>query len=112
MNRLKFAAASLIALTLVIPLVAGPLAAKPTRQRTAPSASPDARAPQAAFGALAARYLDTLARLNPVAATGLGDHRFDALLPDVSARGRAVSGAAWRALLGALHAIPRSRLSR
>jgi uncharacterized protein (DUF885 family) len=36
------------------------------------------------FAALAGEYLDDLARRHPDAATGLGDHRFDDRLPDLS----------------------------
>jgi len=42
-----------------------------------------------AFAALAADYLDDLARRHPDTATGLGDHRFDDLLPDDSGQARA-----------------------
>src|SRR5262249_43266298 len=48
----------------------------------------------ARFDAIAARALDGMARLSPVAATQLGDHRFDAELDDVGASGRRAS-AAW-----------------
>ena len=41
------------------------------------------------FAKLAADYLDDLARRHPDAATGLGDHRFDDLLPDDSGQARA-----------------------
>jgi uncharacterized protein (DUF885 family) len=41
------------------------------------------------FAELAADYLDDLARRHPDAATGLGDHRFDDLLPDDSGQARA-----------------------
>jgi uncharacterized protein (DUF885 family) len=40
------------------------------------------------FQALAASYIDQVARLSPVDATGLGDHRFDGELDDISAEGR------------------------
>ncbi len=41
------------------------------------------------FAALAADYVDDLARRHPDTATGLGDHRFDDLLPDDSGQARA-----------------------
>ena len=41
------------------------------------------------FAKLAADYLDDLVRRHPDAATGLGDHRFDDLLPDDSGPARA-----------------------
>ena len=57
------------------------------------------------FAVLASEYLDDLARRHPDAATGLGDHRYDDRLPDLSAPGlaaerRALDGFAAR--LGAL----------
>jgi uncharacterized protein (DUF885 family) len=58
-----------------------------------------------AFTELATQYLDDRARRHPDAATGLGDHRFDAHLPDLSqaafdAERRAVEG--WSARLGGI----------
>ncbi|MEP2736906.1 MAG: DUF885 domain-containing protein [Erythrobacter sp.] len=43
----------------------------------------------AAFEELSKRYLEGVAELNPVYATALGNHAYDAKLPDVSAKGRA-----------------------
>ena len=51
----------------------------------------------AEFARLAREYLDDRAEPHPDAATGLGDHRFDAQLPDPSAQARADSGARWTA---------------
>ncbi|WP_338467272.1 DUF885 domain-containing protein [Novosphingobium sp. ZN18A2] len=65
-----------------------------------------------AFQALAERYLDSLARFSPVTATQLGDHRFDAKLPDISKAGREAWAAEERAILGAMAKIDRARLSR
>ena len=101
MKRLYLAAAAILAL--------GAPAAGAGHQVHQRAATP---APQAAFAALSARYLDSLARFDPVGATTLGDHRFDALLPDLSARGRQLRDGAWRTLLARLHAIPRARLTR
>ncbi|HUQ10824.1 MAG TPA: DUF885 domain-containing protein [Steroidobacteraceae bacterium] len=68
--------------------------------------------PDQQFDALAARYLLESPEQSPVNATGLGDHRFDAKLDDVSA-------SAWQArqsfaelYLAALEGIDRGRLSR
>lgn len=66
----------------------------------------------AAFQKLGARYIDTMARLSPVAGTQLGDHRFDDRLPDVSAAGRAAAMANDKALLADLGRIDRAALSR
>ena len=51
---------------------------------TAAATSEDAR-----FEAFGDRVVDEYLRLNPVNATQTGDHRYDAMMPDVSAAGRA-----------------------
>ena len=59
----------------------------------------------AEFARLAREYLDDRAERHPDAATGLGDHRFDAQLPDPSAQARADERRAldgWAARLAAL----------
>ncbi len=107
MIRHRLAVASLAALALSFG--AGPATAiTPAKAR----ASAQVRAQEVRFKTLAARYIATLARLSPTEATTLGDHRYDALLPDVSTRGRAARDGEWRMLLGQLHAIPRAHLSR
>ena len=65
-----------------------------------------------AFEALAAAYIDGVARLNPVAATSLGDHRFDDQLPDLSAKGRAAQLAFLKDITKRLAKIDRATLSR
>ncbi len=65
-----------------------------------------------AFEALAARYLDEVPALSPVAATTLGDHRFDDKLDDVSAAHRATAAETYRSLLAELRRIDRDALSR
>jgi uncharacterized protein (DUF885 family) len=64
------------------------------------------------FEALARRYIDQGARLSPVGATGMGDHRFDDRVDDVSARGRAAGLRFSRQTLASLSRIDRSQLSR
>jgi len=71
-----------------------------------------ASAADAAFANLAADWLDQWCRLQPITATQLGDHRFDALVDDMRPAGRAARVAAWRALLTRLAGIDRSALSR
>ena len=66
----------------------------------------------AAFAALGERYIASLTRLSPVEATGLGEHRYDDKLPDISAAGRAAREGEWRALLGELARLDRVGLSR
>lgn len=72
----------------------------------AQAGSADAR-----FSALADRYIAALVRIDPVGATQLGDHRNDALLPDVSAAGRAAADAEWESERVALAQIERAALS-
>jgi uncharacterized protein (DUF885 family) len=65
-----------------------------------------------AFIALGQAYLDGTARINPVAATALGDHRFDHLLPDMSAQGRTTQLGFLKAIRTKLARINRARLAR
>ena len=106
---MKFAAA--LALTgAVLALAAAPAeAAKP---RASAAAKSSARRADAAFAQIAARYIASYTRLNPTEATTLGEHRWDAALPDISAAGRASAEAEWRAILAAMNRIDRSALSR
>lgn len=71
--------------------------------------APDANA---AFDALSKSWLDDLASSSPVYATQLGDHRFDAVLPDVSATARTARMAQVKATQTKLAAIDRTALSR
>lgn len=64
----------------------------------------------AAFAAVSRAYLDGF-RLSPVAATQLGDHRFDDRLDDLSAKGRAARLAFAKQTLAALGKIDRAALS-
>lgn len=65
-----------------------------------------------AFEALASRWLDRSMRFSPVSATGIGDHRFDDRVDDVSPAGRAASLRFTRETLAALEGIDRNQLSR
>src|SRR5690606_41379838 len=89
-------------------------------QGQAPPA-PAARAPAAeaaesdhdrASAAIAARFLDEGLALSPVAATQVGDHRFDAELDDLGAEGRARAAEWTRGMLAGLDAIDATALSR
>ncbi|HEY8616392.1 DUF885 domain-containing protein [Phenylobacterium sp.] len=71
-----------------------------------------ATAADARFARLAARYIDELARGGPIAATTLGDHRFDDQIDDLSAAGRARRRAATQALLREAEALRAGELSR
>ena len=66
----------------------------------------------AAFAAIAKRYIAARTRFSPTEATTLGEHRYDAQLPDISAAGRAAQQAEWRGLLALMNRIDRSALSR
>jgi uncharacterized protein (DUF885 family) len=65
-----------------------------------------------AFAKLAANWLDKSMTFSPVSATQIGDHRFDAMLDDVSASGRNAGLAFNKQTLAALDAIDAKKLSR
>jgi uncharacterized protein (DUF885 family) len=65
-----------------------------------------------AFAKLAAIWLDQSMKFSPVSATGIGDHRFDAMLDNVSAAGRNAGLVFAKQTLGALQAIDIRKLSR
>ena len=79
----------------------------PPQLAVAPATSADA-----AFAALGQRFIASLTRLSPVEATGLGEHRYDDRLPDISAAGRAARETEWRAILAELARLDRGGLSR
>ena len=82
----------------------------PQAQRMPARAGPSAA--DVAFEGLSQRYFDEALSLQPVTATGLGDHRFDAKLDDVSAAGRERRLALERELLAAVRALDATQLSR
>jgi uncharacterized protein (DUF885 family) len=88
-------------LTAALPLTA-------TAQSPQPAAQPAVANP---FTAVGQTYLDGLARISPVYATQLGDHRHDADVPDMGAAGRAARLAFSRDMLTRLGAIDRASLS-
>lgn len=88
----------------LIPAAAAPPA--PTAQQS-PLQGPDRQ-----FQAIAQTYLAEAMRLSPVEATALGEHSYDALLPDISAQGRADRRQTWQSLLARLGQIDTARLSR
>ncbi len=79
---------------------------------TAPVATAGTATADAAFATFSKRALEEWMRLSPVAATQIGDHRYDAQLDDLSAAGRKASLDANKALLVELSAIPTGKLSR
>ncbi|HEX7060823.1 MAG TPA: DUF885 domain-containing protein [Woeseiaceae bacterium] len=64
------------------------------------------------FEKLAADYLSDLPEFSPVAATAIGDHRYDDRLDEVDAAARGRRLALYRQYLDALDGIDRSKLSR
>jgi uncharacterized protein (DUF885 family) len=65
-----------------------------------------------AFETLSRRFFDEVMALTPVSATGLGDHRFDDKIDDVSAAGRERRLTLERELLSAVKALDATQLSR
>jgi uncharacterized protein (DUF885 family) len=73
---------------------------------------PPPSAADAAFEQLGARYLDEMLALTPVAATQLGDHRYDDRLDDIGPTARGERATLAHGLLGQLTAINAAQLSR
>jgi uncharacterized protein (DUF885 family) len=76
------------------------------------AAAPAQSAADRAFTRLSERWLAESLRLNPVTATLAGEHRHDALMPDISAAGRAQALQLAQATLAQLGRVRRSALSR
>ena len=99
-------------------LAALPLAALTLSQLPADAAHPRAKAMAThhqadhVFQAIATRFLAEAMRLSPVEATAMGVHKYDRLLPDVSATGRAERRQAWQGFLAQLNALKPAQLSR
>jgi uncharacterized protein (DUF885 family) len=81
---------------------------------TAPVPPPTAQpsADDMSFDQIANRYLQDMLALTPVTATSLGEHRYDAMLDDISVSGNERRAALARELLGRLRELDRSKLSR
>lgn len=78
----------------------------------APPPAPPPPTPDQQFEALAQRYLEESPAQSPVSATGIGDHRFDNRLDDVSVAGWQARVVFAEIYLSALSPIDRSKLSR
>jgi uncharacterized protein (DUF885 family) len=76
----------------------------------APPAQPSAS--DMSFDEISNRYLHDMLALTPVAATALGEHRYDGMLDDVSAAGNERRTALARELLAQIKALDRGSLSR
>ena len=91
-------------LAIGVAAVAAPAASAP---ETAAATSEDVR-----FQAFGDRVVDEYLKLSPVNATQLGDHRYDALMPDVSVAGRAAVRAFAERTLAELARFDSQHLSR
>lgn len=92
------------ALAIGIAVIATPVVAAPARSA---ATTDDAR-----FAAFGDRVVDEYVKLDPISATQLGEHRYDALMTDVSAAGRATRRAFAERSLAALAKFDRKKLSR
>ena len=101
-GTLMLTTAALLAATAPLPGAASATAAQAALQTTA----------DRPFKQLSDRWLAETLRLNPIAATQAGEHRYDRLLPDIGANGRLAQLRLARTTLAALGRIDRSRLSR
>ncbi len=108
MNWTNFIRNLLVALTSAAVLAA--CAPLPTQPPPAPPPPPPTADEQ--FTSLTQRYLAEFPQLAPVAATQLGDHRFDQQLDDVSAAGQTARAAFAERYLVDLGSIPTAALSR
>jgi len=88
-----------------------PQALSPQADKTTQAAAATDQA-DAAFKALSQRWLDGWLQRNPVSATQIGEHRFDADLDDLSAAGRQASLDFNKQLLAELEALDIAALSR
>jgi uncharacterized protein (DUF885 family) len=95
----------LLALAIGIAAVGTPVLAQPATG--AEATTEDAR-----FTEFADRIVDDILKLDPVAATSLGDHRYDDRLPDVSPAGRAARNAFAKEAQADLARFNRDQLTR
>src|SRR5690349_15430975 len=87
------------------------VAAIPTTVAAAPATNV-AKSEDARFEAFGDRIVDEYVKLDPIYATQLGEHRYDALMTDVSAAGRAARRAFAERSLAELAKFDRQKLSR
>jgi uncharacterized protein (DUF885 family) len=104
--KMRFVAGLASALLLVA-CASSPPPPAPAAPQGPPPPTPDQQ-----FDALATKYLQEFPAQSPVSATGLGDHRFDARLDDVSAAGWQAQQVFAELYLSELDRIDRARLSR
>ena len=64
------------------------------------------------FQSIASRFIAAAMKLSPIEATALGEHKYDGLLPDISAAGRAERRHTWQGFLAELARLQPAKLSR
>ena len=64
------------------------------------------------FQSIASRFIAAAMKLSPIEATALGEHKYDGLLPDISATGRAERRRTWQGFLAELARLQPAKLSR
>ena len=64
------------------------------------------------FQSIAGRFIAAAMKLSPIEATALGEHKYDGLLPDISATGRAERRRTWQGFLAELARLQPAKLSR
>ena len=93
-----------------------PLAALALAQLPADAARPAHHAKMLSadrqFQSIASRFIATAMKASPVEATALGEHKYDSLLPDITANGRAERRQTWQGFLTQLAQISPAKLSR
>ena len=101
-------AAALLPLSLLM-LLAGPA---PAAFGAHPGHGDQAQDANYVFTGLTERFLGSAMRFSPVEATALGEHKYDAQLPDITLAGRTARRSEWAALLAALSWINPAELNR
>ena len=94
-----------------------PLAALALVQLPADAAKPARHAMRVAiadqqFQSIASRFIAAAMKVSPVEATALGEHKYDSLLPDITAKGRTERRQTWHGFLSQLARIDSAKLSR
>ena len=94
-----------------------PLAALALVQLPADAAKPARHAMRVAsadqqFQSIASRFIAAAMKASPVEATALGEHKYDSLLPDITAKGRTERRQTWQGFLSQLARIDPAKLSR
>ena len=101
-----------LALYIALPLAGLTLAQLPAAAARPPHQAKAASAANQQFQQIASRFLAAAMKASPVEATAAGEHRYDRLLPDISAAGRRARRVTWQGFLTQLAQINPAQLSR